>query len=116
MEEKRIVRRRGSFSDRNNIKPLSKELQFSDFDEKTRIKLKNFSFKLIEMYKKYYPYPDGRRIISSLFADWLNNDNVRNQLKYDIKVCLVKNGYQAKYSPDVFSQVMEQVENFEENK
>lgn len=52
----------------------------------------------------------------SSFADWLNNDNVRNQLKYNIKVCLVKNGYPPKYNPDVFSQVMEQVENFEENR
>ena len=51
----------------------------------------------------------------SSFADWLNNQNVRDQLKYDIKVCLVKNGYPPQYSPQVFSKVMEQVENFEEN-
>lgn len=29
----------------------------------------------------------------SSFSDWLNNQNVRNQLKLDIKICLVKNGY-----------------------
>lgn len=51
----------------------------------------------------------------SSFADWLNNQNVRNQLKLDIKICLVKNGYPPKYSPEVFNKVMEQVENFEEN-
>jgi len=51
----------------------------------------------------------------SSFADWLNNSNVRNELKYDIKVCLVKNGYPPTYSSDVFKQVMDQVENFEEN-
>lgn len=51
----------------------------------------------------------------SSFADWLNNVNVRNELKLDIKICLVKNGYPPQYSPEVFSQVMEQVENFEEN-
>lgn len=51
----------------------------------------------------------------SSFADWLNNLNVRNQLKLEIKICLVKNGYPPQYSPEVFSQVMEQVENFEEN-
>ena len=50
----------------------------------------------------------------SSFADWLNNQNVRNQLKLDIKICLVKNGYPPQYSPEVFSKVMEQVENFEE--
>lgn len=51
----------------------------------------------------------------SSFADWLNNQNVRDQLKYDIKVCLIKNGYPPQYSPEVFSKVMKQVENFEEN-
>ena len=51
----------------------------------------------------------------SSFADWLNNQNVRNDLKLEIKICLVKNGYPPKYSPEVFSKVMEQVENFEEN-
>lgn len=50
----------------------------------------------------------------SSFADWLNNKNVRNQLKLAIKICLVKNGYPPQYSPEVFSKVMEQVENFEE--
>lgn len=52
----------------------------------------------------------------SSFADWLNNQNVRNQLKLDIKICLVKNGYPPQYSPEVFNKVMEQVENFEENR
>lgn len=51
----------------------------------------------------------------SSFADWLNNQNVRNQLKLDIKICLVKNGYPPQYSPEVFSKVMKQVENFEEH-
>lgn len=51
----------------------------------------------------------------SSFADWLNNQIVRDQLKFDIKVCLVKNGYPPQYSPEVFRKVMEQVENFEEN-
>ena len=58
-----------------------------------------------------------REIINakSLFADWLNNTNVRKELKYDIKICLVKNGYPPQYSPEVFKEVMEQVENFKEN-
>lgn len=51
----------------------------------------------------------------SSFADWLNNSNVRNQLKQDIKICLVKNGYPPQYTPEVFRDVMEQVENFKEN-
>ena len=48
----------------------------------------------------------------SSFADWLNNRNIRNQLKLEIKICLVKNGYPPQYSPEVFSKVMEQAENF----
>lgn len=51
----------------------------------------------------------------SSFADWLNNQIVRDQLKFDIKVCLIKNGYPPQYSPEVFRKVMEQVENFEGN-
>ena len=51
----------------------------------------------------------------SSFADSLNNQNVRNQLKLEIKICLIKNGYPPQYSPEVFTKVMEQVENFEEN-
>lgn len=51
----------------------------------------------------------------SAFADWLNNQIVRDQLKFDIKICLIKNGYPPQYSPEVFRKVMEQVENFEEN-
>ena len=51
----------------------------------------------------------------SSFADWLNNQIIRDQLKFDIKVCLIKNGYPPQYIPEVFRKVMEQVENFEEN-
>lgn len=53
--------------------------------------------------------------VKSSFTDWLNNQNIRNQLKLEIKLCLVKNGYPPQYSPEVFSKVMEQVENFEEH-
>lgn len=53
--------------------------------------------------------------MKSSFADWLNNQIVRDQLKFDIKVCLIKNGYPPQYTPEVFRKVMEQVENFEEN-
>lgn len=52
----------------------------------------------------------------SSFADWLNNQIVRDRLKFDIKVCLIKNGYPPQHSPEVFRKIMEQVENFEENK
>ena len=51
----------------------------------------------------------------STIADWLNNDIVRQQLKLKIKICLVKNGYPPQYTPEVFREVMEQVENFKEH-
>lgn len=51
----------------------------------------------------------------SSFSDWLNNQIVRDQMKFDIKVCLIKNGYPPQYSPEVFRKVMEQVDNYEEN-
>lgn len=50
----------------------------------------------------------------SSFADWLNNANVRKELAFDIKICLIKNGYPPQYSQAVFDQVMGQVENFEQ--
>jgi len=53
--------------------------------------------------------------VKSSFVDWLNNQNVRDQLKFDIKICLVKNGYPPQYTPEVFREVMEQVENFKGN-
>lgn len=51
----------------------------------------------------------------SSFADWLNNQNVRNELQLSIKICLAKNGYPPKYDNEVFNKVMEQVENFSEH-
>ena len=41
--------------------------------------------------------------LKSSVADWLNNQRVREQLKFDIKVCLVKNGYPPQYSPEVLT-------------
>ena len=53
--------------------------------------------------------------IKSAYSDWLNNQIIRDQLKFDIKVCLTKNGYPPQYSPEVFRKIMEQIENFKEN-
>ena len=40
---------------------------------------------------------------------------MRDDLKKKIKICLVKNGYPPQYTPEVFREVMDQVENFKEN-
>ncbi|MBQ9388895.1 MAG: type I restriction endonuclease subunit R [Synergistaceae bacterium] len=49
------------------------------------------------------------------YSDWLNNQIVRDNLKFDIKVCLIKEGYPPQYSPEVFRKVMGQIENFRKN-
>ena len=51
----------------------------------------------------------------SSYSDWLNNQNIRNQLKLAVKICLIKNGYPPQYCREVFMKVMDQVENFEEH-
>lgn len=51
----------------------------------------------------------------SSYADWLNNQNLRNQLRQGIMVCLIQNKYPPQYCREVCRKVMEQVENFEEN-
>ena len=51
----------------------------------------------------------------SAFSDWLNNQRVRDTLKQEIKICLIKNGYPPVYSSAVFQEIMGQVENFKEN-
>lgn len=53
--------------------------------------------------------------VKSAFSDWLNNQRVRDQLKQDIKICLIKNGYPPQYSPAVFQEIMGQVENLRSN-
>ncbi|MPM68283.1 hypothetical protein SDC9_115214 [bioreactor metagenome] len=70
-----------------------------------------FNDKCKELAKKVKEIIDTK----SSYADWLNNFNVRNELKVDIKICLIQNGYPPQFSPEVFKKVMEQVENFEEN-
>ena len=52
----------------------------------------------------------------TLYSDWLNNQLVRDRLKFAVKVCLIKNGYPPQYSPNVFREVMKQVNNFESNR
>lgn len=67
--------------------------------------------KCCELAKKIKAIIDEK----SLYADWLNNQNVRNKLRLDILICMTKNGFPPTYSPKVYDQVMEQVENYEEN-
>lgn len=71
MENKRIIRRRNGFADRSGIAPLSKEMQFDNLSKESRVILKNFSFKIIDIYKSYFGFTKGRETISELFANGL---------------------------------------------
>lgn len=51
----------------------------------------------------------------SSYADWINNDRVKDQLKMDVKICLVKAGYPPTYTPEAFREMMEQVRNYKQN-
>lgn len=52
---------------------------------------------------------------SSVFADWINNRNIRNQLKNDLIKLLYKNGYPPQWSNDIFNKILDQVENYKKN-
>lgn len=51
----------------------------------------------------------------SMYADWLNNNNVRNRLRVDILICMAKNNFPSSCTRDVCEQVIEQVEYYEAN-
>lgn len=65
MSEKRFVRRRCGFSDRNNIKPISTVIQVDDFSKETRVVLKNKVLLLIDRYK------DSLGLTSFLFEHYI---------------------------------------------
>ncbi len=54
--------------------------------------------------------------VESSYTDWLNNSGVRAGLNKKIFFCLASAGYPPQYNNEVFTQVMEQVENFNEHK
>lgn len=49
---------------------------------------------------------------ASLYADWINNDNIRNGLACDLTKLLYKEGYPPEWDDEIFQKVLEQVENF----
>ena len=53
---------------------------------------------------------------SSIYADWLNNDNIRNSLSSDLTTLLYKQGYPPEWDDEIFNKVLEQVENFKKYK
>ena len=49
---------------------------------------------------------------TSLYADWINNDNLKSQLASDLTMLIYKEGYPPEWDEEVFNRVLEQVENY----
>lgn len=49
---------------------------------------------------------------TSLYADWLNNDNLKSKLSSNLLKTIYKAGYPPQWSEEIFNKVLEQVENF----
>lgn len=73
--------------------------------------------------KHRFTYPDYQCIALSrkikdlvenadVYADWLNNANLKAKLRSDLVVLLYHAGYPPEWNEEVFKKVMEQVENF----
>ena len=48
----------------------------------------------------------------SVYADWLNNNNIKAQLQADLTMLLYLEGYPPQWDEEVFDKVMDQVNNF----
>jgi len=45
-------------------------------------------------------------------ANWLDNNNLKNQVQFDLTALLYENGYPPTWNREVFEKVIEQVENY----
>lgn len=73
----------------------------------------NFEYadeKCIDLAKKIKDLIDN----TSIYADWLNNMNIRNRLASELTKLLYKNGYPPTWSNEIYEKVLEQVENYKE--
>ena len=52
---------------------------------------------------------------SSVYADWLNNDSLKDQLAHDLTILLYENGYPPEWDQEVFEKILVQVENYKRN-
>ncbi len=66
--------------------------------------------KCIALAKKIKELVDG----SSLYADWLNNDNIKGELSSDLGFLLYQEGYPPTWDEEVFERVLGQVENYKQ--
>ena len=52
---------------------------------------------------------------TAVYADWLNNDNLKNKLASDLTILIYKEGYPPEWDEEVFLKVLSQVENYKKN-
>lgn len=52
---------------------------------------------------------------TAVYADWLNNDNLKSKLANQLACLLYKEGYPPQWDEEVFQKVLEQVENYKKN-
>ena len=65
----------------------------------------------IELAKKIKDLVDG----SSMYADWINNNNIRSALSSDLLDLLYDAGYPPEWSDDIFDKILVQVNNYKKN-
>ena len=62
----------------------------------------------IELAKKIKLLIDN----TAVYADWLNNDNLKGDLASELTIVLYKEGYPPEWDEEVFEKVLRQVENY----
>lgn len=92
------VRRRGGFSDRNNIKPEQNEIQYKEFDERTRIALGNGINKLYSIIYQGYNWSNDevqnffKFVLSEVYYEYVEAENLLfNEKFFDIIANTIKN-------------------------
>ena len=65
----------------------------------------------IELAKKIKALIDD----TAIYADWLNNDNLKSKLASQLTYLLYKEGYPPQWDEEVFQKVLEQVENYKKH-
>ena len=52
---------------------------------------------------------------TAVYADWLNNDNLKGELASELTILIYKEGYPPEWDEEVFEKVLKQVENYKKN-
>jgi len=77
--------------------------------------------------KNAFEYPDAKclelakeikKLVdnSSMYADWINNKNIRDSLNMGLMELLYDHGYPPEWSEEIFKKILDQVENYKEGR